>query len=379
MRADSRASLCLCIMIILALSAHSARATSVQDLVRLKGHEPVILTGMGIVVGLNGTGDRSKDSLVAARPYAELLRNLGYPIPFIEELAKMDSYAIVAVSMEVPPVGARDGDRFDVSVETLFNAESLAGGRLIPSPLRLPTRDSPQAMPMSIAQGEIIIEGDNPRSGVVRRGGQMIADVRSNPVSSNGTVTLVLHDEYAAYPIATMLAAQINDEFDVNGDEFGKVPAALAGRNIAVVEDARNIRITLRDEYRRQPAEFLASLLTMNIDPSLIQTEARIVINERKGIILVTGDVQVGPVGVRAAGLSVTNVTPEPVPSPQQPLIETQQWANLDTTDRTSRSSTRLIDLLRAFDQLKVPVQDQIAILYEMKKTGALHAEIISQ
>lgn len=375
MRNDVRIALCLFMMIFLALGANSARATSVQDLVRLKGHEPVILTGMGIVVGLNGTGDRSKDSLVAARPYAELLRNLGYPIPFIEELARMDSYAIVAVSMEVPPVGARDGDRFDVSVDTLFNAESLEGGRLIPSPLRLPTRDSPDAMPMVIAQGQLIIEGENPRSARVRRGGQMIADIRSNPVTPSGTITLVLHDEYAAYPIATMLAAQINDEFDVGGDGF----SVSTGRNIAVVEDARNIRVTLREEYRKQPAEFLSSLLTMNIDPSLIQPEARIVINERKGIILVTGDVEVGPVGVRAAGMSITNITPQPIPSQQQPLIETQQWANLDTTDRTSRSSTRLIDLLRAFDQLKVPVADQIAILFEMKKTGALHAEIISQ
>lgn len=356
------------LLAVVALSARVAHGTSVQDLVRLKGHEPVVLTGMGIVVGLNGTGDESKDSLVAARPYAELLKNLGYPVPFVEELAEMDSYAIVAVTMEVPPTGARDGDRFDVSVETLFNAESLDGGRLIPSPLRLPRRDAPDVMPMAIAQGSIIIEGDNPRSGKVRRGGQMIADVRSNPITTNGTITLVLHDEYATYPVATMLAAQINDEFDFSGRDA-----------LALVEDARNVRITLRDEYRRQPAEFLSALLTMNIDASLIQTEARIVINEQRGIILVTGDVEVGPVGVRAAGLSITNITPPPVATPDDPLVEQRQWANVDTTDRTSRSSTRLVDLLQAFDQLKVPVGDQIAIIYEMKKTGALHAEIINQ
>ncbi len=356
------------IMSILALCATPAAATSVQDLVRLKGHEPVVLTGMGIVVGLNGTGDQSKDSLVAARPYAELLKNLGYPVPFIEELAEMDSYAIVAVSMEVPPSGARDGDRFNISVETLFNAESLAGGRLISSPLRLPRRDSPEVLPMAIAQGSVIIEGDNPRSGLVRNGGQMIADVRANPITPGGSITLVMHDQYAAYPITTMLAAQINDEFDLIG-----------GKPLARVEDARNIRITLRDEYRLQPAEFLAALLTMNIDPSLIQPEARIVINERRGIILVTGDVEIGPVGVRAAGLTITTVSPEPVPSPQDPLVQQNQWANLDITDRSSRSSTRLVDLLAAFDQLKVAVEDQIAIVYEMKKTGALHAEIISE
>lgn len=368
MRAPKTCMTAILMLSILAPSADIACATSVQDLVRLKGHEPVILTGMGIVVGLNGTGDESKDSLVAARPYAELLKNLGYPVPFIDELARMDSYAVVAVSMEVPPAGARDGDRFTVSVETLFNAESLHGGRLVPSPLRLPRRDAPDVLPMAIAQGSIIIEGDNPRSGRIRDGGQMITDVRATPVTPGGTITLVMHDQYASYPITTMLAGQINDEFDLAGQ-----------RPIAVVEDARNIRIKLQDEFRNQPAEFLAALLTMNIDPSLIQPEARIVINERKGIILVTGDVEVGPVGVRAAGLTITNITPEPVPTPQDPLVEQQQWANLDTSDRSSRASTRLVDLLAAFDQLKVPVSDQIAILYEMKKTGALHAEILGR
>jgi hypothetical protein len=56
-----------------------------------------------------------------------------------------------------------------------------------------------------------------------------------------------------------------------------------------------------------------------------------------------------------------------------------RRWANLDTTGRQSRNSTRLLDLLGAFDQLNVPVEDQIAIIYELKKTGALHAEIVHE
>ena len=56
-----------------------------------------------------------------------------------------------------------------------------------------------------------------------------------------------------------------------------------------------------------------------------------------------------------------------------------RRWAGLDTTGRQSRNSTRLLDLLRAFDQLRVPVDDQIAIIYELRKTGALHAQIVSE
>ena len=112
---------------------------------------------------------------------------------------------------------------------------------------------------------------------------------------------------------------------------------------------------------------------------TLIQMEARIVINEKQGIILVTGNVEISPVGIAHRGLSITSITPEPVASPQQPVLTERRYVGLDTTRQQTRSSTRLLDLLSALDQLKVPVEDQIAIIYEMKKTGALHAEIVDR
>ncbi len=341
-------------------------ATTVQDLVRIKGHERNVLTGMGIVIGLDGTGDQSRDSLVAARPYAQLMQNLGNPIASIDDLAKADAYALVQVTLEIPATGVREGDRLDVYVETLFNATSLAGGRLVVSMLRPPLPDSPDLMPMAYASGAIAIEGINPRSGVVRLGGQMLQDIRTNPVSPNGTITLVLKDQYAGYPVATTIAAAINDEFVLEGYA-----------DVARVEDAKNIRIIIPPADRPRPAQFIAVLMTIPIDPSLLQTEARIVINEKQGIILVSGNVEIGPVGITHRGLSITSITPEPEPNEFNPLVETRTWTGIDTTDRRSRASTRLVDLLRALDQLNVGVNDQIAIIHELKKTGALHAQVV--
>ncbi|HRQ76196.1 MAG TPA: flagellar basal body P-ring protein FlgI [Phycisphaerales bacterium] len=356
---------------VLALGANTASATSVQDLVRIKGHERNILTGMGIVIGLDGTGDKSKDSLVAARPYAELLRNLGNPIGSIDELARADSYALVQVTMEVPATGVREGDRLDVHVEAMFNAKSLAGGRLVVSMLRPPMPDSPDLVPLAYASGPVVIEGSamngrNPRAGVIRQGGQMLADIRTNPITRAGTMTLVLKDQYAGYPVASTIAAAINDEFVLDGYS-----------DIARVEDAKNILIVVPPADRDRPAAFIAALMTIPIDPSLIQTEARVVINEKQGIILVTGNVVIGPVGITHQGLSITSITPEPVPDEFNPLIETRRWTGLDTTGQRNRNSTQLLDLLRALDQLAVPVRDQIAIIHELKKTGALHAQVV--
>lgn len=358
---------------ILALSAFLAgsvavQATTVQDLVRIKGHERNILTGMGIVIGLDGTGDQSRDSLVAARPYAELLRNLGNPVHSVDELARADAYALVQVTMELPPTGVREGDRLDVHVETMFNAESLEGGRLVVSMLRPPRPDAPDLYPMAYASGPIVIEGVNPRAAIVRQGGQMLEDIRTNPVTPRGTMTLVLKDQYAGYPVATTIASAINDEFALDGH-----------RELATAEDAKNIKIMLPEADMERPAQFIAMLMMVPIDPSLIQTEARIVINEKQGIILVTGTVEIGPVGITHRGLTITTITPEPEPDPENPQVETTRWAAIDTTERRTRSSTRLVELLRALDSLQVSVEDQIAIIHELKRTGALHAEVVVQ
>ncbi len=361
---------------IVALSATTAQATTIQELVRIKGHENNVLTGMGMVIGLNGTGDDSRQALLAARPYGELFRNLGNAALSIAELAEADAFAIVQVTMEVPAVGVREGDRVDVYVDTMFNATSLAGGRLVVSLLRLPLPDSNELLPMALATGKVIIQGDNPRGGVVRAGGQMLTDIRAHPVTSAGTMGLVLKDQYASFPVAITIAAAINDEFALDGLS-----------QIAIVEDAKNIKVLVPAVERRYPANFIATLITIAIDPSLIQTEARIVINEQEGIIIVTGNVEISPVGITHKGLSMSSITPG-FPAQQLPGFPgaatpartmPRRWAGLDTTGRQSRNSTRLLDLLKAFDQLMVPVDDQIAIIYELRKTGALHAEIVSE
>jgi flagellar P-ring protein precursor FlgI len=354
---------------VLALGASTATAATVQDLIRIKGHEDNVITGMGIVIGLNGTGDTHRGSMIAARPYGELLRNYGNAPITLQELDEADAFALVQVSMEIPPAGVREGDRLDVHVGTLFNATSLEGGILVVSPLRLPLPDAPQLQPLAVARGPVIIEGASPRTGVVRGGGQMIQDIRTNPVTAAGTMGLVLEDQYAGYPIAAIITGAINDEFALDG----------VGR-VAMAEDAKNIKVLVPGPDRPDPANFIATLMTIAIDPSLIQTEARVVINEQQGIILVTGNVEIAPVGITHKGLSITSITAGPgAGAPGAGGYATRRWTGLDTIGRESRSATRLLDLLAALDQLLVPVEEQIAIIYELRKTGALHAEIVDK
>jgi len=354
---------------ILALSAKSAAGTTVQDLVRMKGQDRVFLQGLGLVVGLSGTGDSSKESWIAAKPYAMLLENLGDPVSSLDQLKKADAFALVYVSMEVPAYGALDGDRIDIQVETLFNATSLEGGRLVFSPLRLPAPHAANPPIMAFAQGAIVLEGDDKTSGRVRDGGQMIRDIKSNPVF-NGRVELVLKDQYAGYPMAARLADIVNSTFEFSGVD-----------RLAAAENAKSVHVLVPTADRTDPAPFIAALLSTPVDPSLIEVGARIVINERTGTILVTEDVEIGPVAVSHDGLTVTSITPEyELLGLEQPAAPSQSaWIGLDARKNIQGRPMHLNSLLEALRRFNVPVKDQIEIIHELKRSGALHAEIISE
>jgi flagellar P-ring protein precursor FlgI len=357
------AAIALAIVALCALAA-PARATTIQDLCRIKGHEENILVGLGIVVGLDGTGDTSRDSYIAARPYARLLSNLGAPVPDLAELEEADAYAIVQVSMTVPPTGAREGDLFDVQIEKLFNATSLRGGRLVVSLLRVPGPDSPDAPVYARAAGAVVVTDDDLTSGVVRTGGKMLRDIRTKVVADDGSLTIVLKSEYASFPTAVAIMDAINGPVDETA--MTDLPEY---RRLAVVEDPKNIRIRVPEADRERPAAFISWLMTTPVDPALIAAPARIVINERQGIIVVSGDVRLGPVGVSHRNMQLRTAAPAP----------SGRWTGLDPAGGQGRQSTQLSELLLALDTLDVSVDDQIAIIYELKKTGALHAEIVHE
>lgn len=354
----------LMMVLVVQASASYAYSASIQDLVRIKGLEDNTVMGLGLVTGLDGTGDTSRDSFIAARPYAELLRNLGNPIGSLEELEDADSFALVRVSMEIP-AGSREGDRYDITVSTMFNATSLAGGELVVSLLRLPVKGGLQMAPLAMGSGTIQLQGENPRTGVVRSGGQMLQSIQPQVMDDAGRIQLVLHQEFAVFTVAQTLSSIINDEFGFLGHD-----------SLARVIDPKTIQVMVPERMRRDPSKFISSLMGLHVDETLLRTPARIVINEAEGVIVATENVQIKPVAIAAAGLQITSITPKMIPTPMNPELNVSRWAGVSTSEPMS---TSLIDLLSALDQLDVPVSDQIDIIYELRRSGALAAEIISR
>ena len=338
------------------LAPRDARAVKVADITRLSGQRPNVLTGLGLVVGLKGTGDGG-DYLPAIKPLASLLSKFADPTS-VQELGNVDNVALVLLSAKVPSNGVRDGDQIDVYVMSQGAAKSLKGGRLFVTPMTGPIPDSGI---FAMAEGAVEIEDPStPTVGLVKAGAVMEADMPSQVIDPNGRFTLILQDPAADWTTASTIAKTINEA------------EAADGEVLAVAIDPKNIVVTIPSSERARPDSFISRVRQLPVP--LLPTEARVQINERTGTLIVTGDVEISPVVISHKGLTITTIEPQPVPSQRAPVLKTKDVIPVSTT---GRGGAKLQDLVNALEQLKVPASDRITIVKELYKTGMLHAKLI--
>jgi flagellar P-ring protein precursor FlgI len=342
--------------------AHGQGIT-VKDLARIKGEGESVLRGVGLVMGLPGTGDSGKE-LVSARPLAQVLQNAGVPVPDLAELEKGKAVALVMVTCTVPAGGALTDDRLDVHVATLNSAKSLKGGRLFLSPLSGP---NPGQAVYAVAEGAIEIEDATVETtGRVRLGARMVRDIPTGTIGRS--FDLILEPTFAGWASAAQVASTINDGYFASPVHRG--PA------VATQVDDRVVRVDIPDPELANPGPFVADVMNMQINPELLRLPAMVVVNSRSGAIIVTRDVRIGPVAITHKDLTITTTVPAPVPTPADPMIERSRWAGLETDARPAEEA-RLSDLLSALDRLDVPSRDQIEILQTLHKSGRLHAKLV--
>jgi flagellar P-ring protein precursor FlgI len=333
-----------------------ALAVKVADITRLGGQRPNVLTGLGLVVGLKGTGDGG-DYMPAIKPLAGLLSRFADPTT-VRDLANAENVALVLLSAKVPPNGVRDGDQIDVYVMSQGAASSLKGGRLFVTPMTGPI---PNSGIFAMAEGAVEIEDPStPTVGVVKGGAVMEADMPAQVIDPNGRFSLILQDPAADWTTASTIAKTINDA------------EAADGEVLAVAIDPKNVVVTIPQSERSRPDSFISRVRQLPVP--LLPTEARVQINERTGTLIVTGDVEISPVVISHKGLTITTVDPTPVPTPRNPVLRSKDVVTLDTT---RRGGAKLQDLVNALEQLKVPSADRITIVKELYKTGMLHAKLI--
>ncbi len=346
-----------------------AQGLDIQSICRVKGLENNELIGMGLVTGLNGTGDSGKNSKTAIRSLAEVYSRHGLIVDRLEDLESVDSIAIVMITCEVPAAGAREGDRLDMKVSVVGDATSLQGGILMWSVLRV----GPLPEPYAKASGEIEIRDADPRKGEIRQGVQLLKDIRMNALAAGTkTAALVLNAEYAGFTVVDALANRITQEFALDLNTPGEVWAKADAPTTVTLHFART--------SSTNPARLMSQVLTINVDLNLLQIPARVLINREAGVLTITGDVEISPFVLSTHGMTITRITPEPVATALDPIFSTERnvaiGANHAGTSKAAK--TRLYDLLEALEAMDVSFDERVEILYEMKKAGVLHAHLTS-
>jgi len=361
--------LALLTTLVVLFGAKPAQGVTLQELSRLEGQGEFAIWGLGLVVGLNGTGD-SGSVLPLARQVAALMAEGGNPIPDIEELAKSKNMALVMVTANVDKTGARIGDKLECRVQAYHSAKSLAGGQLFITPLRGPTKNDRSVY--AYAQGPLVVDPNNPTVATLRNGSgsgaQVDIDIYRPVIADDWTVSLIMNTPYAGWPTTRLVAGMINQY---------RQGFAEDARNIAHAVDERTVIVQIPLEERGNWANFLGQLMgSIEIDESLLQLPARVVINERTGVIIMTGDVEISSALIAHKDMVITEITPPVVPTAARPEVDQSNWTGI-VRETSDRRKARIDDLLTAMRQLDVSVQDQIEILTMMHKTGQLHAELI--
>ncbi|HEX4795212.1 MAG TPA: flagellar basal body P-ring protein FlgI [Humisphaera sp.] len=337
------------------LLSHSAQAVRIADITRLNGQRTNVLTGLGLVYGLKGTGDGG-DFAPAIRPLAGMLGKFSDPAT-IQELNKVQNVAVVALTAVVPSDGARAGDQLDVRVTSLGDATSLKGGRLFVSPMLGPVPGSPL---FALAHGPVELEdASDTNVGVVPGGAVMEADLPVKYIE-NGRISLIIAAPSANWTTANLIAKTINDAEGQTGEQ------------LAFVVDAKEVVVTIPMAERERPDGFISRVLQLPIP--ILPTEARVQINKRTGTLIITGDVEISPVVISHQGLTIDTTAPAPVPSARAPITTRREAIPVQTGNQ---GGARLQDLVNALEQIRVPVKDRIEIIEELYKEGKLHAKLI--
>lgn len=325
--------------------ASPSQAVRLKDMASVKGVRHNQLVGYGLVVGLDGTGDGSKAPFTS-QAMINMLEHMGVHINPAD--LKVKNVAGVLITADLPPF-VKVGQTIDVTVSSLGDSTSLAGGTLVATPLK-----GLDNKIYAMAQGPVSIGGFEPKSG----GSQ---NVQANHL----TVARVPDGATVEREVPIALAGK--DEFSIhlNKPDFttmSRVVEAVDGLlsgSYAKAVDGGTVTIKVPETFAGQQVALLASLENLEITPD---QAARIIIDERTGTVVMGSDVRIKEVAVAHGNLSVqVAATPE-----QQAGDKLMHLA----------AGVTLGEVVKALNSVGVSTRDLIAIFQSMKASGAIQADL---
>ena len=385
----------------------------IKDIARVQGERGNQLVGYGLIVGLEGTGDSAQVAFTN-QAVRNLVTRFGNR-PDTGAQMKTKNVATVMLTADLPPF-AKPGDRVDVVVSSLGDARSLQGGVLLQAPMQ-----GADGSVYAVAQGSVSLGGfaaagagaqvtkNHPTVGRIP-GGALVET--APPADAPGATSLSLSLSQPDSATAVAIARAINQRaYDSDGASAltagagGKLlpnpqkahesdgasalrPAAQptaplkyrSNEAVASAADSGTVVVQIPEAYRGRQTEFLALIGDLTV---VVDSPARVVINERTGTVVVGGPVTISPVAVAHGSLTVEITTTAAVSQPpalsQGQTVATPQTqisANEPEAALSPIRAATVDDLVRALNALHATPRDLIAILQAIKQAGALNAAL---
>lgn len=352
----------------LLLAGSAIGAEKIRDLANIAGVRPNQLTGYGLVVGLDGTGDKNTSSPFTGQSLTNMLSELGIQIPAGTKVDQKNAAAVI-VTATMPPF-ARAGQVIDVTVSSFGDSKSLRGGTLVMAPLK-----GADGQIYAMAQGNVVIGGAGASSGGNKA---QINQLSSGRIPDGATVER---------EIPTPLGSGDFIRLELMASDFttaGRVVQAINrefGQGTARAMDGRLIQV--RAPYdSNDRVQFLSRMENIAVTPA--EVSPLVIINARTGSIVINQGVRLEPCAVAHGNLSVT-VSNSPQVSQPNPLSDGQTAVTNQTNISVKADGGKVLKVPRgaslnavvsALNALGANPQDLISILQAMKAAGALKADL---
>ncbi|MFY3384925.1 flagellar basal body P-ring protein FlgI [Paracidovorax sp. MALMAid1276] len=353
-----------------AVAATPAHALRIKEVAAVQGVRTNQLTGYGLVVGLDGTGDQTTQMPYTTQAMSNYLQQMGISLPpSAAGQLQLKNVAAVIITAQLPAF-AQPGQMIDVNVSSMGNAKSLKGGTLITTPLR-----GADGEIYALAQGNLVVGGagaaaggskvqiNHLSAGRIPQGAQVERAVPT-PLHEGDTITLGLNA--SDFQTARRVVQAIN----------GKL-----GQGLATALDGRTVQVRAPSDPGARVG-FIADLEELALESTA--PSAKVVINARTGSVVLNQAVTLGPCAIAHGNLSIT-ISSTPVVSQPNPLSQGQTVVTQKSEITINQEpgnviqmppSPQLADVVRALNSLGATPGDLLAILQAIKAAGALNAEL---
>ncbi len=346
-----------------------AKTTRIKDIVAFEGVRENQLVGYGLVVGLNGTGDSLNNSPFTEQSLIAMLERLGVNVR--DQNLNTGNVAAVMVTATLPPF-TNQGQTIDVNISSLGDSESLQGGTLLVTPLMAADGEV-----YAVAQGSVNISGFSAQ-------GDATSVTQNTPTAARIPGGAIVERElnFRLEDLETVKLSLRNPDF-TTARRIAQAINGFSASNIATAENPASVVLKRPSMYAGTIVDLITDVEQLPVEPDQI---ARVVIDERSGVIVMGSDVKISTVAIAQANLTI-KITETPQVSQPNPFAEEGETVVVPRTDlevnngpnaklAVMETGVTLEDLVTGLNRLGVPPRDVITILQAIKAAGALQAEI---